>query len=56
MGLDKWSELMEPKIVRRTVAGLEHGQICARDKDMDGLQASLVTVLGPMSWMIIKSR
>ena len=45
MGLDKWSGLMEPKIVQGMVAGLEHGRVCARDKDMDGLQASLATVL-----------
>ncbi|KAK3817650.1 MAG: hypothetical protein J3Q66DRAFT_369473 [Benniella sp.] len=45
MGLDKWSGLMEPKIVEGMVAGLEHGRVCARDKDMDGIQASLATVL-----------
>ncbi|KAG0007012.1 hypothetical protein BGZ65_012657 [Modicella reniformis] len=45
MGLDKWSGLMEPKIVQGMVAGLEHGRVYAQNSDMDGLQASLATVL-----------
>ncbi|KAI8602978.1 hypothetical protein EDD21DRAFT_425652 [Dissophora ornata] len=44
-GLDKWSGLMEPKIVQGMVAGLEHGRVSAQDRDMDGIQASLATVL-----------
>ncbi|KAG0056436.1 hypothetical protein BGZ83_004943 [Gryganskiella cystojenkinii] len=44
-GLDKWSGLMEPKIVQGLVAGLERGRISAQDRDMDSIQASLATVL-----------
>ncbi|KAG0364197.1 hypothetical protein BGZ54_007760 [Gamsiella multidivaricata] len=44
-GLDKWSGIMEPKIVQGMVAGLEHGRVSAQDRDIDGIQASLATVL-----------
>ncbi|KAF9433838.1 hypothetical protein BGZ76_008919 [Entomortierella beljakovae] len=44
-GLDKWSGLMEPKITQGLVSGLEHGRVSARDTDLDGIQASLATVL-----------
>ncbi|KAG0215402.1 hypothetical protein BGX28_010107 [Mortierella sp. GBA30] len=44
-GLDKWSGSMEPKIVDGLVAGLEHGRVSTQDSDMDGIQASLATVL-----------
>ncbi|KAF9192621.1 hypothetical protein BGZ51_005211 [Haplosporangium sp. Z 767] len=45
MGLDKWSGLMEPKIVEGLVEGLQRGRISAQDSDLDGIQASLATVL-----------
>ncbi|KAF9124487.1 hypothetical protein BGW39_008183 [Mortierella sp. 14UC] len=44
-GLDKWAGLMEPKIVEGLVSGLERGRLSAEDSDMDGVQASLATVL-----------
>ncbi|KAF8974951.1 hypothetical protein BGZ46_009556 [Entomortierella lignicola] len=44
-GLDKWSGLMEPKIIQGMVSGLEHGRVSAQDIDLDGIQASLATVL-----------
>ncbi|KAF9927901.1 hypothetical protein FBU30_002788 [Linnemannia zychae] len=44
-GLDKWSGLMEPKIVEGLVSGLERGRLFVDDSDMDGIQASLATVL-----------
>ncbi|KAF9369094.1 hypothetical protein CPB97_003926, partial [Podila verticillata] len=44
-GLDKWAGLMEPKIVEGLVAGLERGRVSAQDQDMEGIQASLATVL-----------
>ncbi|ORY99573.1 hypothetical protein BCR41DRAFT_215499 [Lobosporangium transversale] len=45
MGLDKWSGLMEPKIMDGLVAGLKLGRVSAQDTDMEGIQASLATVL-----------
>lgn len=44
-GLDKWAGLMEPKIVEGLVSGMERGRLSAEDLDMDGIQASLATVL-----------
>ncbi|KAF9394790.1 hypothetical protein CPC16_010257 [Podila verticillata] len=44
-GLDKWAGLMEPKIVEGLAAGLERGRVSAQDQDMEGIQASLATVL-----------
>lgn len=44
-GLDKWAGLMEPKVVEGLVAGLERGRVSAQDQDMEGIQASLATVL-----------
>ncbi|KAG0380378.1 hypothetical protein BGX24_008723 [Mortierella sp. AD032] len=44
-GLDKWAGLMEPKIIEGLVSGLERGRLSAEDSDMDGVQASLATVL-----------
>jgi hypothetical protein len=44
-GLDKWAGLMEPKIVEGLVSGMERGRLSAEDSDMDGVQASLATVL-----------
>ncbi|KAF9285237.1 hypothetical protein BGZ68_004032 [Mortierella alpina] len=44
-GLDKWSGLMEPKIVDGLVAGLERGRVSANYSDMDSIQASLATAL-----------
>ncbi|KAF9168389.1 hypothetical protein BGX21_008059 [Mortierella sp. AD011] len=44
-GLDKWSGLMEPKIIQGMVSALEHGRVSAHDTDLDGIQASLATVL-----------
>ncbi|KAF9094929.1 hypothetical protein BGX23_001366 [Mortierella sp. AD031] len=44
-GLDKWAGLMEPKIVEGLVSGLERGRLSALDSDMDGIQASLATVI-----------
>jgi len=44
-GLDKWSGLMEPKIVEGLVSGLERGRLSAQDSDLDGIQASLATAL-----------
>ncbi|KAF9111027.1 hypothetical protein BGX27_005488 [Mortierella sp. AM989] len=44
-GLDKWSGLMEPKIIQGMVSGLEHGRVIAQDVDLDGIQAGLATVL-----------
>ncbi|KAG0264622.1 hypothetical protein BG011_006468 [Mortierella polycephala] len=45
MGLDKWSGLMEPKIVEGLVEGLQRGRVSAQDSDLEGIQASLATVL-----------
>ncbi|KAG0347329.1 hypothetical protein BG005_000243 [Podila minutissima] len=44
-GLDKWAGLMEPQVVEGLVAGLERGRVTAQDQDMEGIQASLATVL-----------
>lgn len=44
-GLDKWSGLMEPKIVEGLVAGLERGRVSAQERDLDSIQASLAMVL-----------
>ncbi|KAG0023303.1 hypothetical protein BGZ81_008174 [Podila clonocystis] len=44
-GLDKWAGLMEPKVIEGLVAGLERGRVSAQDQDMEGIQASLATVL-----------
>ncbi|KAG0332167.1 hypothetical protein BG004_001363 [Podila humilis] len=43
--LDKWAGLMESKIVEGLVAGLERSRVSAQDQDMEGIQASLATVL-----------
>ncbi|KAF9301697.1 hypothetical protein BGZ74_006371 [Mortierella antarctica] len=44
-GLDKWAGLMEPQVVEGLMAGLERGRVTAQDQDMEGIQASLATVL-----------